>query len=302
MERIVLVTKSTRLDDLVRVHMTENAAEFALETHDQSIAPYRRENAAYQAALDAIRHAIPNDLSLAVVERASLPHFLFRETDLIVICGPDGLFVNTAKYLSGQPVLTVNPDPETVAGVLMLFQPSEVKEVLGRIIKGTHKTERLPLLKATVDGEQTLWSANDVFIGRKDHMSARYEISFSGKSEKHSSSGIIVATGVGSTGWLRSITAMVEGLAGPKHRLTAPPEAANQELIFVVREPFPSPATGTSIITGRVIPRRSLTVVSEMPSGGFIFSDGILEAAIPWNAGSTVEVTVGERYVERIVR
>ncbi len=304
MDRIVIVTKPTRLQELVREHLTEGTARFVLESHGQSIEPYLKEDAATTAALLEIRHQIPGELPVASVSRNELPNFLFREKDLIVVCGPDGLFANVAKYVDRQLVLTVNPDPESVGGALMLFRPDEVGEIITRVEKGKHASERLPFVKATIDEETVVWGINDIFIGRKDQVSARYEVSFNGRSERQSSSGIIVATGVGSTGWIRSVAAMVEGIMrhGSSSKLASLPKPATNELVFVVREPFPSPTTGVSIVTDRVVPGKPLTVSSEMPIGGYIFSDGVIEQAVPWNAGSSVVVSVGDRYVERITR
>ncbi len=303
MDRVVIVSKATRLEELIRHHMTEGAARFFLESHGQSIESYQREDAAYKAAYAEVRRQIPSDVPVAAVRREQLPSFLFRENDLIVACGPDGLFANLAKYVRNQPVLTVNPDPATVAGVLMLFQPGVVGKLIAQVQAGTHQLQRLPFVKATIDDDKVIWGINDIFVGRKDQISARYEISFDDETEHQSSSGVLVSTGVGSTGWIRSIAAMVQGLTRPgmQNHLSQMPHAIDDELVFVVREPFPSPNTGTDIVTGRVVPEDPLRITSEMPDGGYIFSDGVVEKALEWNAGSTVEITVGERYVHRIV-
>lgn len=304
MDRVVIVTKPSRLEELVLQHLTEGAAKFILESRGQTIEPYKEEDAAYKAALTEVRRQIPNDLPVTTVRREDLPNFLFRDKDLIVVCGPDGLFVNLAKYIGNQPVLTVNPDPKTVAGVLMLFPPNEVGGAIARAQEGKHRLERLPFVKASIDDDRVVWGVNDIFIGRKDHVSARHEMAFGGQKEHQSSSGIIVATGVGSTGWIRSVAAMIAGMTreGTPNKLSSLPAATSNELVFVVREPFPSPNTGTSIVTGRVVPGKPLIVSSEMPDGGYVFSDGVVEKAIEWKAGSKVVVSVGDRYVQRIVR
>jgi hypothetical protein len=300
-DRVVIVTKPTRLEELIEQHLTEGAARFALESRGQSIDPYRAEDATYKAAIVEVRRQIPNDLSVAQATREDLPHFLFRPNDLIVVCGPDGLFVNVAKYVEKQLVLTVNPDPRTVAGVLMLFSPQSVGKTIGLIAAGKHKVERIPFVKATIDDEYVVWGVNDIFIGRKDQVSARYTLSLENRSEPQSSSGIIVSTGVGSTGWLRSIIKQCVALTGHiPSALASTPGPTSNELVFVVREPFPSPNTGTSLVTGRIVPGKPLTVVSEIPEGGFIFSDGVIEKAVPWRAGSTVVVSVGDRYIQRV--
>lgn len=304
MDRVVIVTKPSRLEELVLQHLTEGAAQFVLESRGQSIQSYKEEDAIYKAALSEVRRQIPNDLPVTSVSREDLPNFLFRDKDLIVVCGPDGLFANLAKYIGNQPVLTVNPDPKTVAGVLMLFPPNAVGGVIAQAQDGKHQLESLPFVKASINDDRVVWGINDIFIGRKDHVSARYEISFGTQKEHQSSSGLIVSTGVGSTGWMRSVAAMVLGLTreGMANKLSMLPSATSNELVFVVREPFPSPNTGTSLVTGRVVPGRPLTVSSEMPDGGYIFSDGVVEKAVEWNAGSKVVVSVGDRYVQRIVR
>jgi hypothetical protein len=303
-DRIVIVSKPTRLDELVRQHLTLGAAQFALESREQSVERYAAEDRAQRDALAEIRRQIPNDIPVTSVAREDLPSFLFRDKDLVIVCGPDGLFVNTAKYVADQPVLTVNPDPRTVAGVLMLFPPHAVGDAITKIAAGHHRTERLPFIKATVDDDVVVWAVNDVFLGRRDQISARYTLSFAESVERQSSSGVIVSSGVGATGWLRSIAAMAGGLNGVKspRLLASLPRATSTELVFVVREAFPSPDTGTAIVSGRVRPDTPLTLISEMPDGGCVFSDGIVEKAVEWPAGSRVTITVGDRYVTRIVK
>lgn len=302
MDRIVLVWKSTRLEELVREHNTKGAAKFYLESRDQSIDPYEKEDVAYKAALSEIRSQIPNDIPVATVSRKDLPNFLFRGNDLVIVCGPDGLFANLAKYVDGQSVLTVNPGVFG-AGELMLFPPNEVERVISNVREGKHRLENLPFIKATVDDEKIVWGINDIFIGRLDKVSAWYEVSFRGVSEQQASDGILVSTGVGSTGWMNSIRNMLYGLTRPgiETRLSLFPRSDQNELVFVVINPILASNTRISLITGRIIPGEPLTVCSGMPDGGYIFSDGVTEKAIRWKAGSKVVVTVGERYVGRIV-
>src|SRR5215469_4334160 len=158
MDRVVIVTKPSRLEELVLRHLTEGAAQFVLESNGQPIAPYKEEDATYKAALSEIGRQIPNDLPVTSVSREDLPNFLFRETDFIVVCGPDGLFVNLAKYIGNQPVLTVNPDPKNVAGVLMLFPPHAVGAVIARAQQGKHRLEGLPFAKASIDDDHVVWA------------------------------------------------------------------------------------------------------------------------------------------------
>src|SRR6185369_17077666 len=108
MDRVVLLTKPTRLDELVREYHTEGAARFALESRGQSIDSVLREHAAYAAALAEVRRQIPNDVPVTSAKRDELPHFLFREKDAIVAVGQDGLIANMAQYVGDQLVIGVN--------------------------------------------------------------------------------------------------------------------------------------------------------------------------------------------------
>lgn len=302
-DRIVLVTKRTRLVQLVEQHLTEGAAEFVLNSHGQSIEEYRAEDSAYREALSMLHKAIPSDVSSTAIERDDLPHFLFRDKDLIIVCGPDGLFVNLAKFVQNQPVITVNPDRSRVTGNVMLTAPSQVRELIEQIRAGKHVVDQLPFLKADIDGKHVVWAINDVFIGRKDQVSARYKLAYDGAEEHHSSSGIIVSTGAGATAWISSIVNMLQGLVrrSVPHRLLDMPGITSEELVFVVREPYRSPQTQANIVSGRIHPGTAFAAYSEMASGGCVFSDGMADEAIAWNAGSIVTISIGDRFINRVL-
>jgi NAD kinase len=59
---------------------------------------------------------------------------------------------------------------------------------------------------ARLDDGQQLLALNEIFVGHRTHQSARYRIRPADEQEeRHSSSGVIVSTGTGATGWARSI-------------------------------------------------------------------------------------------------
>src|SRR6202022_2890025 len=119
---------------------------------------------------------------------------------------PDGLVINTAKYLTTQPILALNPDPQRVDGVLLPFAYTEARVWIEQALRGNVKIMRVSMVKATLNDGQVLYGVNDLFIGARTHVSARYLLTLGQRSEQQITSGIIVSTGVGCTGWLRSIT------------------------------------------------------------------------------------------------
>ena len=142
---------------------------------------------------------------------------------------------------------------------------------------------------------QTLCAVNDFFIGQKTHVSARYRISHNGKGEDQSSSGIIVSTGLGSTGWFASVltgaAAVVNSFAATKMKMESKGKFgwSSDYLYFSVREPFPSKTSGTSLVCGKITKSSPLVVLSQMSGNGVIFSDGIESDFLPFNSG--VEAT-----------
>jgi len=114
---------------------------------------------------------------------------------------------NTVKYSASQPIVGVNPDPSRWEGILVPFTVPELERVVSQVFQGKHRTRQVTMAKAQLNDGQTLYAVNDFFIGVNSHVSARYTIRAGGREEQHSSSGVIVSTGMGSTGWFKSLLA-----------------------------------------------------------------------------------------------
>src|SRR2546426_11367378 len=71
-----------------------------------------------------------------VVDRAFLPNFVFAPDDTVVTLGQDGLVANTLKYLEGQPVVGVNPDPDRWDGKLLPFKVGDLPKLIPEVFTG----------------------------------------------------------------------------------------------------------------------------------------------------------------------
>jgi NAD kinase len=309
-EQAVIVTKKTLLEELIERFNSRAQARFYIEHLGGSFDEYEAAHARYALSVESLKRAIPKVLKLHVIERAFLPNYLFSDRDLVIAIGPDGLVVNTAKYLSAQWILAVNPDPQRVEGVLTPFSVEEAGEWVSRAITGRVTLRRVTMAKATLNDGQSLYAFNDLFIGPRSHVSARYRIEYAGQAEDHSSSGLIVSTGAGSTGWLQSIVTgsvcVTAGIIGAQ--LTPPaPETYRlpweaDELYFTVREPFTSRTSQATIVFGKLGPRQPLVLRSYMPENGVIFSDGIESDYIKFNSGAVATIGLAERKANLIAR
>ena len=307
-EKIVLVTRKTRLEGLIERFNTRAQARFYIEHSGGSFALYEQEHDTYRAAAEALQRGLERLARLQSIERAYLPNFLFTEKDLVVTIGVDGLVVNTAKYLSGQPLVAVNPDPAHVDGILLPFNVSQATGAVRRLLEGQPiQMRHICMAEAQLNDGQRLLAFNDLFIGVKSHVSARYRIQVGGQGENHSSSGIIVSTGAGSTGWLSSLFNMANGMwaafGGEAGASLARPalDWEADRLIFVVREPFVSKTSGAAIVCGVITPAAPLLLESQMPEGGVIFSDGVEADYLAFNAGAQATIALAEKRTNLVV-
>ena len=290
--RAVLVTREDDYDLLLARHATRGQAEFFLRARRQSVDEPTQRHQRLQAALATVRAGIPRDWRIAQVKRGELDSFLFGPEDVVVPVGQDGLVANVAKYLRGQPVIGVNPEPERNVGVLVPHPPEAVAKLLVPVSAGQVATEDRTMLRAELDTGQAILALNEVFIGHSSHQSARYLVEHGGRAEQQSSSGLIVASGTGATGWALSI-----GRATGHAVTLAPTERA---AAFLVREAWPSQATGAELTFGRLDGAAQLKVVSRMNEGGTVFADGMERDRLQFDYGAAVSVGVDARVLRLV--
>lgn len=309
-ERVVVVTKKTALEELVYRLNSKAQARFYLEQNQISFSEYEQADEQYQRAVDTIKKQLPRSIKQQFIDREFLPLYQFDEHDLVMTVGPDGLVINTAKYLTTQPLLALNPDPQRVDGILIPFSFQETGTWLERARRRNVQIARVSMVKASLNDGQELYAVNDLFIGPRTHGSARYLLEFEGQREQQSSSGIIVSTGAGCTGWLRSIT---QGAWHVSHHFGGssdnPPAVRDFELgweserlWFTVREPFVSRTSQANIVFEQIDAGEELVITSQMPDYGVIFSDGIESDYLSFNSGFVARIGLADRKAHLIIR
>jgi NAD kinase len=303
-EKGVVVTRKTRLEELVERFNSKRQAKFYIEHSGGNFSEYQEEDDAYRRALERVLGSLEGTLSIQSVERKLVPSMLIDSRDVIVVVGQDGLVANVAKYIGEQPLIAINPDPVRNDGILLPFVAEELPQVLPKVLAGTAARRSITLAEAELQDGQRLLAFNDFFIGPAHHTSARYSISYQGKAEEQSSSGIIVSTGVGSTGWLSSVINMARGVNSfvggtPGSSITL--EWEEDRLVFAVREPFKSRHSEVTICAGWIAKRSQLEIESHMPSDGVIFSDGMLNDFLKFNSGARLSVRPARQKAQLVV-
>jgi hypothetical protein len=286
--RVVVVHRATELEELLARHGTRGQVDFFLRTRGRDLAEVEARHQAQQAALATVQSAVPVDWRQGRVERGDLDRFLFGPDDLVVVVGQDGLVANVAKYLESQPVLGIDTDPARNPGVLVRFPPEAVADLL----RSQPRRELRTMVEAVSDDGQRLRALNEVFVGPQTHQTARYTLLTGGTQEAQASSGLVVATGTGATGWCRSLWL-------EHHSSLHLPTPTDPDLAWFVREAWPSPATGTSYTEGLLHDDAlALRVESERV---VVFGDGIEADRLEVTWGQTLTVSRSEHHLHLVV-
>lgn len=300
-EKLVLVTRKTRLQGLIERFNTRAQAKFYLEHAGLDFEDYADEDDVYRESIDEIEKELELGMPVQRLDRSLLSTYHFGPTDLVIAAGQDGLVANTAKYIGAQPLIGVNPDPNRFDGQLLPFDVDDVRVAVTRTIEGQMPLAEVTLARAQTSDGQTLLAFNDLFIGETTHQSAHYRLWTSSAAkkktepsvERQSSSGVIVSTGAGSTGWLSSVRNMAERVGAFFGGRAISPLSMpwnDPRLFYVVREPFISKHSEATNVVGWLEHEAQLHIESLMPQSGTIFSDGMEADCLRFTSGMTVRV------------
>lgn len=294
-EYAIIVKSKTRLEDLVDRFNTKAQAKFYIERLGGNFNEYVVEDEIFKKSLNSLQTQLSKIIKNKTIDKQFVSSYIFSNKNIIVVIGQDGLVANTAKYSNNLPIIAVNPDPERYDGVLLPFTTNNFIEAVDNVMKQSHQYKVMSFAEVILNDGQRLLAFNDLFIGASSHVSARYKLTFMDKSEQHSSSGIIVSTQAGSTGWLSSVFNMAYGITNlfDKNQPVKQPKLRENDLLFAVREPFKSIRTQTKITAG-IIRKNTLTIESFMPNNGVIFSDGVEKDFLKFNSGSIATIGIAK--------
>lgn len=301
-EFAIIVRSKTRREMLQDKFQTHAQAKFYVERSGGSIDDVDAEHDQFYRSLEAIQQQLSGKLKYKTIDRGFLPSFIFADTHLVITVGQDGLVANTAKYVKGQPIIGVNPDPGRFDGVLLKTDVKTFSSHLQHCLTQKMQLSEITMAELKLNDGQRLLAFNDFFIGPSSHISARYIISHAGKKEEHSSSGILVSTGAGKTGWMSSVLNMVSGFAGRSSVQQYESLKWNSpELIYAVREPFISKQSQASLVWGMIDAENPLVLESRMASAGVVFSDGVERDYLQFNSGAIATVGVAPEKARLVV-
>jgi NAD kinase len=327
-ERITVVTRPTRLEGLLQRWATRGQAKFLFrankaaravqqgkiglaeavqKSEDADFALLEVEDDTYHQSLKTLLRDVDLGYPVQTIDRNLMPTYDFSFSTAVVVLGQDGLVANTAKYVGNVPVIGVNPDPERFDGVLLPFQVKEARSALQKVLAGKSRIRQVTLAEVQLQDQQRMLAFNDFFVGVRSHVSARYRLRLGDKAELQSSSGVLISTGAGSTGWMSSVFNMaagVAGLTGPKSSSIPRPKInwEDRRLLWAVREPFISRTSQAGLVCGTLEAGQQMEIESMTPENGVIFSDGIEADNLEFNAGTLATIRIAEQKAHLVVK
>lgn len=184
------------------------------------------------------------------------------EYDLVVTVGGDGTLLDVSHHVGPDiPMLGVNSDPLRSVGLLMAAAADSVSATLDAIRGRRLRPYRVARLALELNGTQLgVLALNDVLVTNfNPAATSRYQLICGRRAEAHKSSGVWIASAVGSS-------AAIHSAGGTIQRLT------DGRLQYLVREPYTGGGP-VGLRRGMLAPRRALILHSAMRTGR-IYVDG----------------------------
>ncbi len=293
--RIVIASRPSEWEQLLLQHGTAGQARFFLEERGIDAEPLVERDRLLAKSISQVEQGVPTEWRRAWIRREEFATFLFEPEDIIVAIGQDGLVANLANYLEGQPLIGTNPLNQDGSGPLMRVPLEALGEILHQVVSGHAPIEERTMVHARLDDGQDLLALNEIFVGHRSHQSARYILEDGrGNRQAQSSSGLIVSTGTGATGWASSISKERDS------RLSLPKPTDNR-LVYFVREAWPGAGFEATLTEGTITKKRHLRLSSRMEEGGVVFGDGIEKDCRHLAWGQEIQIGVAQKKLRLVI-
>jgi hypothetical protein len=290
---VIVVPKLTKVQyDMIRYRWTY---EELLENYGAGPEDKRRIIASHErqvAALGAFRALLRPD---QIVRRDEPTPERFGAASLIIAFGGDNHFQFVAQQVGGRtPVWGVNSDPCTSFGALLGVDAAGIAGALDRLARGDYRFEPWTRVVVEVDGVTLPPALCDVFLGERERrFMSRHRLEFvpGGATEVQSmeqkSSGLLIATGAGSSGWSTSAARYLfpGGISFPRT------DRAARYLLTEASSALPGFKGGVPPwSTGTLLQDGELVVHSLNDSDGLVSVDSLTDAPFPRGSKAVIRI------------
>lgn len=227
------------------------------------------------------------------VSRNELNRTIAKKAGLVIAFGGDNHFQYVAHFLEDTPLLGINSDPKSSDGALTNFTISEFEDILPFLLDDKFKLVEWQRLEIEIDGKKIdSLSVSEVFLGETKRFNmSRHILKVHGTEEEQKGSGILIVTGVGSTGWYNSACRYLfpRGKPFPK---------SEGEARFLLTEPHNGKFSKNELIHGSIKGDEVLEFISLNDSQGVLSIDSLKK--IKTKEGACVKIKLGKEL--RVIR
>lgn len=285
--------------DLDKLLVVRRLSKFELHkqqlglTDEQLLAQYRARGIdaapilACHETLERGTHLLEKVLGAGkVVTRDALSLEALAPDTVVVALGGDDHFKHVAQFVGDRLVLAVNPDPWRSDGALTSCMSEELPDVLDALTSGNYTVEEWTRLEALLDGKPIGQCMSEVRLSESDvDDMSHHRVCQGDACAEQKGSGLLVATGAGSTGWFRS--------AG-RYQFPHGNEFGRTERLarYILREPHSGRLLSENMWYGEVTPKQSLLIESLNDGAATISFDAVRKE--PFLRGAKVELRISE--------
>lgn len=191
-QKILVVRKMSALEYYYNGRHSNQAINNSAKNHNRNIAQIER----------MLRK---EDQNFNVVTRRELSEKLVSDYGLVISAGGDGTVIALASYNKSTPQLNLKTDSRSVGALCQ----EDIKNAIKSYLSGNYALEQWTRQDIYLDGKFIGRASNEVCVGEglKFSKLAKYDLTFNDaeiglkQKETQSGSGLVIATGTGSSGW-----------------------------------------------------------------------------------------------------
>lgn len=219
------------------------------------------------------------------------------DVDLVISLGGDDHFKSVARHVTDQLVLVLNSDAQRSVGALTYFNEAHFEKVFAALRAGNFLVEEWSRISATVripqkNGEKVITptaACSELHVADKfsdytmrglvDHYAVDGTIK---RTFPLKGTGVLIATGAGSTGWFHSAGLYCYPEGHPWNR-------TDQRLEYIAREPY-GVRGPWEFYNGTVLPGEKLVVRSTSNHTPLVSGDSVWAEPLPRGSTATIEL------------
>lgn len=204
--------------------------------------------------------------------------------DLVMSFGGDNSFTYTSHFVTDCPIIGINSDPLRSTGALCQWSAKNLEEAASALIEEKYTVEEWTRLTGTINNEKIMFATSEYFFGERGRKEmTRHVLVYHGKEYDQKCSGIIIATGAGSTGWYHSANMHVF----PQGNIFSKTE---KKAAFIITEPYRYARREDDVFAGELFPGEEIVLHSLSDSEGYASSDSWEE--YPFTRGKTARIGI----------